>query len=145
MFYAVNQLLTGYTFIAVTNCAGCVHCAHPWAQPCGRLAPCKSAILPICLACLLAADGHVLPQPELQLCFRSPYQVRGRLRRPPTAKIRRDHRIHWCNMRASCSESISTTIHLCYFGKQRKSAVELVTVLPVYISFFGEVIQYLIG
>ena len=25
-----------------------VHCAPPWAQPCGRLAPCKSAVLPIC-------------------------------------------------------------------------------------------------
>ena len=25
-----------------------VHCAHPWAQPCGRLSPCKSSILTIC-------------------------------------------------------------------------------------------------
>ena len=24
------------------------HCAHPWAQPFGRLSPCKSAVLPIC-------------------------------------------------------------------------------------------------
>ena len=91
----------------------------PWAQPCGRLAPCKSAILPICLACLFAASGHMLPQPELRLCFRSPYQVRGRLRHllaaqicpeqiwtsegcpqgvrhgRRTSKILRDHRINW--------------------------------------------------
>ena len=65
------------TCIAVTNCAGCVHCALPWAQPCGRLAPCKSAILPICLACLLAAGGYVLPHPEPPLCFRSPYRGAG--------------------------------------------------------------------
>ncbi len=25
-----------------------VHCALPWAQPYGRLAPCKSSILTIC-------------------------------------------------------------------------------------------------
>ena len=25
-----------------------VHCALPWAQPCGRLSPCKSSILTIC-------------------------------------------------------------------------------------------------
>ena len=25
-----------------------VHCAHPWAQPCGRLSPCKSSVLTIC-------------------------------------------------------------------------------------------------
>ena len=25
-----------------------VHCAHPWAQPCGRLSPCKLSVLTIC-------------------------------------------------------------------------------------------------
>ena len=25
-----------------------VHCAHPWAQPNGRLSPCKSSVLTIC-------------------------------------------------------------------------------------------------
>ena len=30
---------------------------------------------------------------QLRLCFRSPYQVRGRLRHPLAGKIRRDHRI----------------------------------------------------
>ena len=25
-----------------------VHCTHPWAQPFGRLTPCKSSILTIC-------------------------------------------------------------------------------------------------
>ena len=141
--------MTKSDLYAVTNYAGCVHCALPWAQPCGRLAPCKSAILPICLACLFCADGHVfiapipgrnptgdyrranrlscrfVPQPDKsawsrfgrpkdarrerpmdgahqsRLCFRSPYQVRGRLRHPSAQKIRRDHRIHWCNIRVS--------------------------------------------
>ena len=77
------------------------------------------------LTCLFCAGGHMLPQPESQLCFRSPYQVRGRLRHPPAHKSVRnrfgrpkvacrvcamegahqkilcDHRIHWCNIRAS--------------------------------------------
>ena len=37
----------GYSRLAV-NTSLYVHCALPWAQPFGRLAPCKSAILTIC-------------------------------------------------------------------------------------------------
>ena len=32
-----------------------VHCVHPWTQPFGRLAPCKSALLPICPSTLVPA------------------------------------------------------------------------------------------
>ena len=32
-----------------------VHCAHPWAQPCGRLSPCKLSILTICPSTIATA------------------------------------------------------------------------------------------
>ena len=32
-----------------------VHCAHPWAQPCGRLSPCKLSVLTICPSTIATA------------------------------------------------------------------------------------------
>ena len=45
---AISRAGSGMLSRPAVNTSLYVHCAHPWAQPCGRLAPCKSSVLTIC-------------------------------------------------------------------------------------------------
>ena len=53
------------------------HCALPWAQPCGRLTPCKSSVLTICQRFMGLDNVHRAPDAKTFWAFREQLVQRG--------------------------------------------------------------------